>query len=185
MLNFKNFSKTDEVLKITANKKSIISKESLERILITSSSYAFVLAENTKDYISVILSAKINSRRCFPVVYSEEGIVKTCLLFTQNIHETEESFKNFLNETYAIANLAICYGNKSELKMLYENTITESYNNSITEFMESSLKRTLIFHGLDIPTTEDLILSYRKNNLIAFAPTEQEYNKAIAWKDII
>ena len=105
MLNFRNFSKTDEVLKISPNKKSIISKESLERILSLSSSYAFILSENNKDYTNIIMFAKNNSRRCFPVVYSENNTPKTCLLFTQTIIESEESFKNFLNEAYSISNI--------------------------------------------------------------------------------
>ena len=185
MLNFKNFSKTDEVLKITANKKSIISKESLERILATSPAYAFILAENLKDHAAVILSAKNNSRRCFPIIYSEDDSVKTCLLFTQHIRETDESFKNFLNQTYSVSNVSICYGNKSVIKILHENTIEETQDSSITEFLESSLKKSIVFYGIDIPITKDSILTYRKNNLIVFSLTEQEYDKSITWKDII
>jgi hypothetical protein len=185
MLNFKNFSKTNEVLKSSSNKKSIISKESLERILFTSSSYAFIIAENSTEYSKIILVCKDKSKRCFPVVYTEGNIPKTCLLFINQIEENESGFKDFLNELYSVSDISICYGNKSNIKILHENKIYTPREETISESISSYLNTQIQIHGIEIPITNDEIIKYRQNNFIVFAITEQETLFSFSWKDLV
>lgn len=192
MLNFRNFTKLDEVFKYASRKKCIISESAFSRVLSTPKQIALIASTDSRIYTKVMNQLK-EHQRCFPIVcyLRERQQIQPCILVCQKPDETGEQFKTRLNELYDIdvEHLAIIYRQADTTKVLFENAMVEfGKDPTITEYnkiLSSIYREDTYILGIEVPLTESLATEYRKNNYIVFALNEEEVVKSFTWEEML
>ena len=190
MLNFRNFTRLENILKFSTSKQSIVSEQALKRIMCSSKSCCLIIPQTTKD-ISYLVNLIKENYRCYPVIVAIDDSVKSCILLTQPSTESDTDFKNKLNSLFESLSgkMTLVYKNNNTVKILTEDAMTESNNCPLVEDVEYTISTqcgsAVYLLGIEVPTSEQLIEEYRKNSYIVFSLSEEEIKTARKWENII
>ena len=190
MLNFTNFTRLDNIFKFNTFKKSVVSESAFSRICGSYKNVSLIFKKKKKDYVQILNTIKEN-QRCYPVVCMCNNRIVSGILITENVNESNDVFKNRLNEIYELSpeSILVLYKQGVSSKILFENAMVELEKSHLIEDFNQHISKVIgkdfKILGIEVPTEKELITEYRKNNYIVFALNEDEFNNSVSWKDII
>lgn len=166
---------------------TVISKSALERIMLSSSEYCFILPRTNK------LHECIDSfRREKLGVYIIAGISKgqkfRSIFVTKKPNLLSEEFRSTINRICQSNRCDAVYSNSIQSKILKEGKVQEidrKVNISLyEEFLRERQGKSTVF-GIEIPLNEDTEAKFRKAGIMFYPVSEQDFQYAKPWKQLL
>jgi hypothetical protein len=166
---------------------TVISKAALEKILIASSEYCFVISSTQKFHECIDYF-----RREHHGVYVVAAEVKKqkfrMILCTRKPTQNSEEFKSKINNICEINKCDAIYSNSLCSKLLREGKVYNETQKINVEYIEQKSSewygRCKIF-GLEIPLNETAKQKFKKAGLMFYPVTDQDFRYAKPWKQLL